>query len=90
MSELVVDPLRKYLDATLDHMWLKGGREGLKVIPEGYAIYLKMLLTKKSNHRAENLGLNHALLRTLHNDFNQGISILFSIVVCRFRMLFFC
>lgn len=37
MSELVVDPMKKYFDATLDSMWAKGSRQGLRVIPDGYA-----------------------------------------------------
>ena len=41
---IIVDPFEKYLAPTLDFIWAKGGRDGLRVLGEGYAIPLVSLM----------------------------------------------
>jgi len=42
LSELVVDPMSKYFGQSLDSLWARGGRQGLRIIPEGYATLFKV------------------------------------------------
>jgi hypothetical protein len=44
LETIFVDPFAKYLEPTLDFIWSKGRRDGLRVLGEGYAIPLVSLM----------------------------------------------
>ena len=44
LETIIVDPFKKYLAPTLDFIWANGGRDGLRVLGEGYAIPLVSLM----------------------------------------------